>query len=555
MGAPDRRRITAFVVFAGALLGYFAYFGTSDDHFDRLARARQIAMYGDVPFRDFFDPGYFLTLYASAGLEQLLGDNLLGEAILDCTAMAAGTTFVFLLASRASRSTAWGLVAAALTLLTEPRAYDFDKVLFYPLGLWACWRYVDRPVTSRLVAIGAVVAVAGLFRYDSAVYLGAASAATLLITHFGEWRVTIRRAGAFALVVLIVASPALIFIQATAGLADAFAQVTTYARVEGDRTVVFRPTTFDVDWSLPLVGVAPSQGESDIWQKASWFPGFAREANAAAWLYWLGVGMPLAVALIVPLSRANRERSPLARIAGYVVLAEIAAQFILRDPVLARIGGVMPLIVVGAGFLVHEAARSLRAAGSSQGAYLARAGALMAGALVTAVLTAASIWSQIWIPPLDNLNFARRLSQLAQVPPNVDLMPKGAREPLATYIRACTTAADRFFVPWFAADLYFFSGRGFAAGLPVVFGTHWSAPHYQQRSLAMFERQSVPIVLTTDDDFGPSIPLLAKYVKTHYDVARQTAIGPSPEVKIWVKRGLPVTRLYGPLALPCFAPR
>ena len=55
----------------------------------RLARARQIAMYGDVPFRDFFDPGYFLTLYASAFVERALGDNLLGEMLLNVGCMTA----------------------------------------------------------------------------------------------------------------------------------------------------------------------------------------------------------------------------------------------------------------------------------------------------------------------------------------------------------------------------------------------------------------------------------------------------------------------------------
>jgi hypothetical protein len=554
MGAPDRRRVTAFLVFAGALLGYFAYFGTSDDHFDRLARARQIAMYGDVPFRDFFDPGYFLTLYSSAWLERLLGDNLLGEAILDCTAMAAGTTFVFLLASRASRSTAWGVAAAALTLLTEPRPYDFDKVLFYPLGLWTCWRYIDRPVTSRLVAIGAVVAVAGLFRYDSAVYLGAAAAVTLVITHFGHWRLTVRRIAAFALVVLIVVSPALIFIQATAGLDEAFRQVRTYAQVEGERTVIFQSVPFDIDWTLPLVGINPSGDQIDIWQNMTWFPGFVREKNAAAWFYWLGVCLPFVVAFLMPLRRTNRDRATMARTFSYVVLGEIAAQFILRDPVGARIGGIMPLIAIGGGFVFGEGTAAVAAGDPSPVLRLARAAALGLPGAAALFVTAVSIWSQLWIPPLDSFRFVKRLSHLAQSPPSLDLMPKGAREPIASYIRACTKPTDRFFVPWFAADLYFFSGRGFAAGLPVVFGTHWSELRYQKRSMQLLEHQSVPIMLSSDDEFGTAMPVLKNYIVSRYDMVRKTAIGPSPEMKIWVRRGLPVTRLYGPLALPCFAP-
>ena len=81
--APTSRRAIAILVFLGAVVGFFCFYGSSNDHFDRLARARQIAMYGDVPFRDFFDPGYFLTLYSSALMIRVFGDNMLsGQSTL-----------------------------------------------------------------------------------------------------------------------------------------------------------------------------------------------------------------------------------------------------------------------------------------------------------------------------------------------------------------------------------------------------------------------------------------------------------------------------------------
>ena len=553
MKIADRRFLAAAVFFA-ALIGFFSYFGTSDDHFDRLARARQIAVYGDVPFRDFFDPGYFLTLYSSALLQRLLGDNLLGEVLLDCVAMAVGTMVVFLLASRASKSTWWGLAAGALVLFTEPRHYDYDKVLFYPLGLWACWHYIDRPGVRRLLIFATVAVVAGLFRYDTSVYLTCAALITLVVVHARDWRVGVRRIAILAIAMLVIAAPALAFIEATAGLDDAFTQVRTYAAREGERTKLFRPAEFNIDWSLPLVDVDRSAGNRDIWETVTWFPGFSREENASAWLYWLAVVMPIAAALIVPLRRVNRERATMARVVSYAALGELTALLILRDPVKARIGGVMPLVVVGGGLMVAEISAAMRLDRPHTMLLVARRGVLIAAGIVPLVLTCVCLWTLAWWPPLDNLRMLNRLSRFAELPVNLDLMPKGAREPLASYIHACTKPTDRFFVPWFAADLYFFSGRGFAAGLPVVFANHWTEMPYQRRSLQLFETQSVPIILTEDDQLGQALPFLWDYIVGHYDMVRKTAIGPSPEVEIWVRRGLPVTRTYGPLGLPCFAP-
>src|SRR5262245_4672918 len=192
MSSANQRRL-AVVVALAAFCAFFLYYHINNDHFDRLARARQIAMYGDVPFRDFFDPGYFLTLYSSALVERLFGDNLLGEVLLNVSFMAVGTMLVFLLASRASRSLLWGLVAAGIVVVSEPRMYDYDKVLFYPLGVYACWRYIDRPSFRSMVFVSAVTVVAGLFRYDSAVYIGAGMTMAIAARHWGEWTVAARR--------------------------------------------------------------------------------------------------------------------------------------------------------------------------------------------------------------------------------------------------------------------------------------------------------------------------------------------------------------------------
>src|SRR5262245_27217526 len=329
MSSTNQRRLAVAVAFA-AFCAFFLYYHVNNDHFDRLARARQIATYGDVPFRDFFDPGYFLTLYASALVERLFGDNLIGEMLLNVAAMTAGTVLVFVLATRASGSLLWGLFGAGLVVLAEPRGYDYDKVFFFPLGLWACWRYVDRQTVATLVSLAAVIVVAGLFRYDSAVYLGVTAIMTLTVIHANDWRVAGQRLATLAVAVLIFAAPALVFIQMTAGLGDAFTQVVTYAKREGARSAIFRMSRFDLDWSLPMFAPDPTQPEVTLWadERLVWFPGFLRESNAAAWLHWLAVTVPALIVLLVPLRSANRNRTTLARALSCAVLLEFVALFI-----------------------------------------------------------------------------------------------------------------------------------------------------------------------------------------------------------------------------------
>jgi len=154
--------------------------GLVNDHFDRMTRGRQILEHGEVPFRDFFDPGYFLTVYSSAAVQSLFGYRLLGEVLLDTLFIAAGFTLVFVLATRASQSRMVGFAALALAVASAPRLYDYDKVFFYPLGILACWRYIDRPTAGSLAWLGLVTAAGGLYRYDTAVYVAGAVSVTIL---------------------------------------------------------------------------------------------------------------------------------------------------------------------------------------------------------------------------------------------------------------------------------------------------------------------------------------------------------------------------------------
>ena len=191
-----------------------------DDHFNRISRGWQIWVYGESPFIDFRDPDYYLTLYTSAAMQALSDGSLLGEAVLACTAIALALTVTFLLVVEASQSLAVGLLAVALALAVAPRYYDYDKVLFYGLGLMSCWRYIDRRSVGLVVAVGLLTTVAGLFRYDNGLLLAAAFLVTLIACHGRDRRVLARRFATYGLTVMLVVMPFLIGWHRTIGVPE-----------------------------------------------------------------------------------------------------------------------------------------------------------------------------------------------------------------------------------------------------------------------------------------------------------------------------------------------
>jgi hypothetical protein len=257
-GARGQRWLAALFGLA-AFVFALATVSFTNDHFHRISSARQIAVYGEFPFRDFLDPGYFLTEFTSAALQRLLGDNLLGEWLLTSAFIAGGAVTVLLLARRLSDSWSIALAVATLALLSLPRTYDYDKVLFYPLGLLLCWRYIDdrRPRNLWILATGIVVSA--LFRYDTGVYLSCAAVTAIAIVHARDWRTAVNRVALFAAAVVCLALPYLVFLQFAGGAVNAVDQMMTYGRREAARTRIRAPLRFSFG---KLAGMAPVDAAS-----------------------------------------------------------------------------------------------------------------------------------------------------------------------------------------------------------------------------------------------------------------------------------------------------
>ena len=464
-----------------------------NDHFDRISRGRQILAYGEHPFRDFRDPGYFLMLYVSAGGQAATGGGLLGEALIASSAIAVAAALTFLLAASASGSVLIGLLAAALTVVVSPRYYDYDKVLFYMVGLTLCWRYADSPTSGRLAAAGFVTALASLFRYDNGLFLLLACLAAIVMCRWRHPSGLLRHVTLYLAAVAVSLLPALIFISLTGGLTEAFRQFTAYAVEEGRRSEVFR---------LPPLGM----DETSV-------------------TYLLIVAMAPLALLRVGWRQWRHHEPPEfadAKIVATGLLSICVSIFILRDPVGARLGAAAPPALVLAAWI----ARPWLPRGLSKPLLAALALVIAASAVVMVQQQGRRL---LRAPSALARRVAAVTSALGAAPPGTIYFPdNGALAGMAGYLRACTSSDARVLVTWFAPEIYFFSQRGFAGGMVVFLGEHWSSEQDQRRTIEQLDAQSVPLAIVqteSSDGFRSTFPLVSAYLDSSYRLAGATSFG------------------------------
>ena len=640
--APGSSRLTDRAVrtrIVGALLWVVALYLSlgglvlHNDHFDRISRARQLARFGELPFRDFFDPGYFGSVLASAALQRLLGDNLLGELLLNAAFIATGTVLVLHLATRLSRSSLIGIAAALLALLTMPRAYDYDKVLFFPLGVALCWRYLDTRRPRDLVLLAIALVCGAVFRYDTGVYIGGGAIAAVVAAHAHDRRTMARRAGLLAASVAAAAAPALLFVALQGGLPDAVDQVATYARREAARTRIAAPPAIAIEGPLLAFGRLPSRGiivnvrwaegitpqlrqelearyhlsegriegpaENPTWvyaiedpstanvralvddplvddthyidrttfeltnaeplssrirRQVPWLrveivPGLWESRNAAPILYYLLILIPLAAAAVLLVRRRQPDiRHDAPYIWCLLAVCVLLDIFILREPIQARVGGMAGPAAVTAAWLWSRVRSRLAAVP-------------LVAALVVVVWSVSVVgeWRYSVVQPMsDWRHVSKRLTEASQTPPPLSLLQTGRLAGVVTYLRDCTSERDRVFVASFLPEISFFAQRGFAGGMAVTFGGHWSEPRFQRRSIDMLTRQPAALVLLPDDDMtylSHRYPFVMEHLRTRYLDAGTSAFGSAEAAarfRVLVPRARRPQRTHAATGLPCF---
>jgi len=255
--APANRwavRAMTVLVFAATWVFRWLTIDFTNDHFVHLSRARQILL-GEIPVRDFFDPGLPLHYYASAAALMAFGQNLLGEAILTVTFVALGAALTFYLAVRTSRSVLLALIATMVAVVLFPRLYNYPKIFLYPLALVAIAHYAARRNTTAIVVLGMITAVAALFRLDHGLYVGIAVTAGLVLTNGDQPRNAANAFLRYAAVVGVLLLPFVVFVQVTTGVPSFLAEIRQQRAAVAGARILSIP--FSVDRALPMVVVDP----------------------------------------------------------------------------------------------------------------------------------------------------------------------------------------------------------------------------------------------------------------------------------------------------------
>src|SRR5258705_497488 len=142
--------------------------GSGRTRTSRLAWAQQL-LFGELPGRDFVDPGMPLTYLISA-LVQMISPGPFSEAVACCIMLALAAAATFFVATGMTGSVAAGIGAALVEVALYPRLYSYPKILVPAVALLVIQRYLRQPDRLSLVLIALWTGAAVLLRHDLGVY-------------------------------------------------------------------------------------------------------------------------------------------------------------------------------------------------------------------------------------------------------------------------------------------------------------------------------------------------------------------------------------------------
>jgi len=536
-----RRLALPIAVTAAALLFRLATASIVNDDYLHLSVAQQIVL-GDVPVRDFIDPGEFLFNYTSAAAQMLLGRRMLSEVLLDIVFLALGHGLVFVLAWRASGSWILALLVTVLSVVLVTRLYSYPKIFLYALALVTIWKYADDRRSRTLLWASVFTAVAFLFRHDHGARVGIAMAAMLVMAHWADgWRVIARKILMFGGATVSLLLPFLVFVQLQGTGFSYWRNMLESGRTEYQRTV----------GPVPRFHFDPAGMLLD-------------EQNALAWLYYLTILLPWLTLIILARDvyrersggadgRASPMRHEAQKMAAAAVLAVAMHLYLLRAASESAIADVSTttavlgawLLARGLGPAVRRSARWTRTIGPAIASLAVIAGTL---ALIPSTEGGAAVRALVADMRGDERGVFRRIDEFRRMAAPYE--DEGAR-----YVFACTAESDRLLVASsYAPHAYYAAGRGFAAGRHYFLVSLGPSPELHAFSAERLREQRVPIVLVNPPDydaFAKGYESIHQYLVEHYRDAGTTTFDDS-EIKVLVDTRIQPVGTWGPQSLPCF---
>jgi len=467
-----------------------------------LARAQQV-LFGDWPVRNFEDPGQPLFYLLTSAFAAVFGHVLATNVVLCITLQAIAASCAYVLARRASNSTAVGVAAAILVIVSSPRLYNTTKVIVPVVAIALQWWYAEAPRRGRLLTLAGWTAIAFLLRHDYVIYVVASTFVLLAVLHRSRPRETVRDAAIYGMAALLFVAPWLLYVQLNEGLIEYASAALRFVQSEGRRTAGGGPQPlYYVIALIPISGLA-----------------------LAIWL---------------------RSRSDAvviqAQLASLSVLVLMMNAVFLRDVLIARVPDVIAPTTVLAAALIGQvfSRRALRI-----GALLTATAALI---LVTISLATAGYR----IPtPAAVVRQAGRVSDRL-VNASAEIQPSPRYPGLVSYLSRCTLPAERVFVSGFAPQIPFLAHRPFAAGLPSWIPGYYVTPADIRRARARLDQENVSAVVLLEGSraFEQSWPDLAAWFREHR-FERHEAARLGEEITLWLPRPDAASRGDVETGLPC----
>ena len=517
-----RRTIVTIVSAAAVVLILTASTQIFDATFYAMGNATSL-LSGDRLYREFFEPGVPGASYTAAAAQILFGHRLIGEFVRQWLFILGAFAIATSLGLHLSQSPAAvsAMMTIALLVLAVTPIYHHDKLFFFPLMVWACWWYIDRPTARRGGACGCVTAIAFLFRHDYGVYLGAASVGAFVLARVAvpdsrQMRAAIRDAAAYLGAILIVLSPWLFMVETREGLV-------AYAK---SRAELFEGTPGIAYASLlhfnPIRTFRPAASNND----------------AIVWIQQMALLVPIALVLAglrqmrrgeQPSNEKWNEACRMLFAGGFLALIDIA---LLRQP--SYVVVIAPLTAALSARPLVSPSRTLRRS---------------VAALALLTFIAALLWMRgnplydMYRPSQLSSSVRKTLTRLIAYPPDYDYLP-------FEYLRECTAPGDHILITGLTpAHVSYYAQRPMAGG-HLRWRRGWrSDPPHEAQSLALLQRQSVPIAFSTADpvlDTFNSYPHIREYLIENY-----IPVEGSKGLIMVDKRRRPM-RTFGPDKFPCF---
>ena len=547
MDAQSRRRT---VRITAAALGVLAFGfrlvtlrGLSNDHYMHLAWAQQL-LFGELPGRDFVDPGMPL-MYTLSAIVQRVWPGPFSDGVLTCALLAVAASATFLVVTELTSSIAFGVVATLFEIAMEPRLYSYPKVLVPAVALLLIQRYLRHPSRLRLVWLAAWTGVAVLFRHDLGVYAAAGIGAALLVAHGANWRQTVRVLTEYGVALVACMSPYVLFVQWSEGVGEHLHEAIEFAKGEAHQRFITPP-------AFPYWANADSTSWSQL--------------DSAVFLFYAAYA--LAILCLVLLGRSKERstgREPVAA-AGFAMLL-MYLLVVLRHPIDTRIQDVAALLAVnGAWALAESWQRATTVVTSGPSPSLVRRLVPLVVAVIVVGGGLVNTWILSGVPTrlketrvADGFGTIKHTIEVAEetgtVWPWERFWPAGELPAAVRYLHACTTSRDAVLLTWAAPEYYYFAQRRFGAGHALFLPPDaFTTGHDQARMLERIRKDRIPVVLINEgrsDEFAKAYPEVDRYIRDAYVAAGTFKIRDGSLITVAIGRDLKSTGTYDPEGWPC----